>query len=371
MVCYFYFLYHLSDLLSPFQNYSSAVSSTLVIDVYTSITVMFIIMLGITDHEKALKWMVYTLIGVTVYYTWWANMAYLEGNWNQFTMNRLTGPDRSPYTDGNVFSILFVIGLPFVLFAVSNVDKKWQKLALLLIVPLIWHAMVLCASRGALLSAGISTLVAAWMIKSKSFNILLIAGFVGFMITQGGEMISRTVTTVEMAENIESAQTINPRVLSWKVGIELVKKYPILGAGPQRFLEASRFHFPGKSPHVAHNTFLNFAANIGLLAGFIFLSFFWIALRYFKSSRLQLSKAEDKFHTYVNNASFCSMIGFFVGALFLDLIIFEPFFFLLVLIISNNYIIQKKVKLAALATNLKPTYESDLAVASARRSLKY
>ncbi|MFT5996938.1 MAG: O-antigen ligase, partial [Glaciecola sp.] len=348
-----------SESLSPFQNYSSSVGSTLVMDIYTTIVIMFFIVLGIIDHEKALKWIVYTVIGVTLYYTWWANIAYFESNWSQFTQNRLRGPNGSPYKDGNIFSILFVIGLPFVLFAIYNVDKKWQKLALILVIPLIWHAMVLCASRGALLSAGVSTLAAAWMIKSKSFNVVLLAGFIGFMITQGGEMVSRTLTTVERAETKEQTETINPRILSWQVGIELIKKYPLFGAGPQRFQEASRFHFPGKSPHVAHNTFLNFASNIGLIAGFIYLSFFWLSWRMYKWNKMHLSKSQDRFHTYVNNASFCSLLGFFTGALFLDLIIFEPFFFLLIIIIANNFILKKHSTATALdekeKSNIKPS----------------
>lgn len=335
-------LYYLSDLLTPFPSYGSRIGSDLVIGIYTTIVLMFFIVLGLINHEKALKYLVWAIIAVTLYYTYWANMHYLEGNWSQFTRGRLNGPRGSPYKDGNIFSIVFVVGLPFVLFAIYQVEKTWQKVLFILAIPLIWHAMILCASRGALLSAAVSTLVAARMIKSKTFNLVLLAGGLVFLIDQGGEMLSRTVTTVQKAET-NAEEPINPRIVSWDIAFQLAKEYPILGVGPQRFLEASRFHFPGKSPHVPHNTFLNFSANMGIVAGFIYLMFFWISWKIYRWNKKALNEHPDQFHTYINKASFSSLVGFFVGSMFLDLIIFEPFYFLLLVIVANNFILKQKI----------------------------
>jgi O-antigen ligase len=334
-------VFQLSDLLSPFSTYVSRVSSTLVLDIYSTIFVMFFITLGLMNSENAVKSVIAVVVAVTIYYTYWANNAYFSGLWQLFESGRLAGPSGSPYRDGNAFSILFVIGLPFILFGIYQVDKKWQKLLLIIAIPLIWHALVLCASRGAMLSAGVSTIVAALKIRSKAFNIVLVLGFVVFVIDQGGAVISRTVETVQRAESSQDAP-INPRIVSWTVGLELIKKHPVLGVGPQRFLQASGFYFPGKSRHVAHNTFLNFAANTGLIAGFTYLSFFWIARKMYKSNKQALEKNPNKFHTYVNKAGICSLIGFFVGAIFLDLIIFEPFYLLLLILVANNFVIRER-----------------------------
>jgi hypothetical protein len=335
-------IFQFSDLLSPFQTYVSAVSSTLVLDTYSTIFIMAFIALGLMDSEKALKSVIVVLILVTLYYTYWANNAYLSSLWNFFENGRLAGPDGSPYSDGNVFSVLFVIGLPFILFAIYQVDKKWQKALFIIAIPLIWHALILIASRGALVSAGVSTLIAALLIKSKSFNIVLVLGFVIFVIDQGGEVISRTTDTLKRVESRQENTPINPRLVSWRIGLELMKKHPILGVGPQRFIQASNFYFPGKSHHVAHNTLLNFTANTGVFAGIIYLSFFWFARKMYKSNKRELEKSPNKFHTYVNKAGICSLFGFFVGALFLDLIIFEPFYLLLILLAANHFTIMNR-----------------------------
>ena len=38
------------------------------------------------------------------------------------------------------------------------------------------------------------------------------------------------------------------------------------------------------------------------------------------------------------------LVGFFVGAFFLDLIIFEPFYFILILITANYYMVKNAVE---------------------------
>jgi O-antigen ligase len=170
----------------------------------------------------------------------------------------------------------------------------------------------------------------------------LVLGFVVFLVDQGGVVLDRTKTTAESSQRSDTAP-INPRITSWKNAIGLVKMYPLLGAGPQRFLEATRVHFPATARHVAHNTFFNFAANLGIIAAFIYLSFFWIAWKMYKWNKSVLDKHGSRVNIYINKAGICSLVGFFVGSMFLDLIIFEPFFFLLLILIVNNFLLKQKV----------------------------
>jgi|GEM_PF-713278 len=350
-------IYYLSDMLTPFPIYSSSVASDLVIGIYTTIVIMFFIVLGLINHDKALKALVWMIIGTTIYYTYWANEHYLSSNWGQFSWGRLDGPTNSPYKDSNVFSVIFVIGLPFILFMIYEVEKTWQKILLILAIPLIWHAMILCASRGALVSAAVSTLFAAKMIKSKTFNIVLLCGGSLFLVTQGSQMLSRSIETVQIAQSLQENE-INPRLRSWNNAFETAKMYPILGVGPQRFLVAARVHFPETAQHVPHNTFLNFSAQLGVGAGFIYLLFFWVAWKMFRWNKKALKDHPDRFFEFVNKSSFVSLVGFFVGALFLDLIIFEPFYFLLLVIIVNNFLLKEKIaEKSVVRENLESTQQ--------------
>jgi hypothetical protein len=334
-------LYYVSDFFSPFQTPGASVSAEQVISIYFTIVLMFFIVLGLLDNEKALTGLVWIIIGVTLYYTYWANDHYFSGNWSQFHQERLRGPSRSPYADGNALSIVLVIGMPFVLLSVFQLEKKWQKLVLILTIPLIWHALILFASRGAFVAAGVSTLVASRMLNSKILNVILLVGFAAFMVKQGNTLTSRTSGTVAAANSNQEAP-INPRMASWGVGIDITLKHPFLGAGPQRFQQASRAYFPGRSPHVAHSTLFNFSSNLGIFAALTYLSFFFISWKMFRANKKALEKWPNKKLEFINKASICSLSGFFVGALFLDLIIFEPFYFLLLVIVANNFIIKNR-----------------------------
>lgn len=331
-----FIILHLSNALTPFTNYFSLVSGDLVVDTFTTIFLMYFFVLPLINREDTIKYFGYMYIFVVVYYAYWANDHYLSGNWAMFQQGRLIGPRFSPYKDGNVTSIVLTSGMAFVMFGIRYFKNKALRYGLLLSIPFIWHALILFASRGALVSAAAVTLFFALVIRSKFLNALIACGFVVMLVWQGGMLVQRTSSTVSQAQTDSSEAPLNPRLLSWSVGIDIALKYPLLGAGPQRFQYASKLLYPGKSPHVAHNTFLNFSANTGLIAGFIYLSFFYISYKQYKAVR-KWTKDKSTFD-YINLSCMGGLIGYFTGALFLDLIIFEPFYFLLILISANYYL---------------------------------
>lgn len=334
-------IFHLSNTLTPYESYFSLVSGDLVVDIFTTITIMYFFVLPLINQENTIKFFGFMFIFITVYYAYWANDHYFSGNWSMFEGGRLLGPRRSPYKDGNVTSIVLTSGLAFVMFGIRYFKQKWLKYALILTLPFIWHALILFASRGALLSAASVTLFFALVVKSKSLNIVMAIGFVAMLVYQGGMLVQRTTSTVAQAES-GGEEPLNPRLVSWSVGIGIAMEYPLLGAGPQRFQYASEQLFPGKSPHVAHNTLINFSANTGLIAGFIYLSFFWASFKQYKYVKLHV--ADNSTFDYINMSCMGGLVGFFVGAFFLDLIIFEPFYFLLILITANYYLVKNAVE---------------------------
>lgn len=339
-------IYHLSNLFTPFQTYYSLIGGDLVVSIFTTIAIMYFFVLGLLKNPQAIKYFAFIYIFVTVYYAYWANDHYLSGNWAQFTHGRLRGIVSGPYRDGNILSVVLTMGISFIMFGARYYKNTWVKVGLLATLPFIWHAIFLFASRGALLSAACVTLFFALVVKSRWLNIAMAAGFVVMLVWQGGTLTNRTSDTVNSSKgnNFElSAQEdkpINPRILSWQVGWGLALKYPILGAGPQRFQYASAKHYPNKSKHVAHNTFLNFSANTGLIAGFCYLLFFYYSYKQYRY--VKANTETESIHNYINLSCMGALVGYFVGAVFLDLIIFEPFYFILILITANYWMVRRE-----------------------------
>lgn len=320
---------HLSNWLSPYKGTWASVSPELVLSTLNSIMIMYFVLLPLCNNEKAIKYLCYVFIGCGLYYTYWANNAYLSQEWYRFVQGRLTGPVGSPYRDANTLSTLIVMTLPILVLQYFRTKSRLIKLSIILAVPLAWHALILFSSRGALLATIITLLPTALVVKSKKFNAILITSFSLFLVYQGSLLLNRTTDTIELAAtNVD--EPINPRLVSWEAGLKLIPIYPLFGAGVQRFEAATRNHFPNMTPHVAHNTFLNFAANTGLPTGLIFLILIFTSVkRYFTviSKEIELSNV----NYFATVSSSISLMGFFICSIFLDLIIFEPMYFALLL----------------------------------------
>jgi O-antigen ligase len=154
-----------------------------------------------------------------------------------------------------------------------------------------------------------------------------------------------------VAAETQPEEAIDPRVQSWQTGFGIINLYPILGVGVQRFQQATRIYFPGRPAYVAHNTFLNFAANSGLLNGIIYLWFYWLQFKRFR--RIRKTEVDPKSTmSYINNSTMVAYTGFYTGSMFLDLVIFEPFYFLLLIGMLSEHIHNKqKVKDIEVATS--------------------
>lgn len=323
-------LMHLSHQFTNYPEAPASVSPELVLSTLNSIMVMYFVLLPLCMKENALKALCYVFISAGLYYTYWANSAYLNQEWWRFVQGRLTGPYRSPYNDANVLSTLIVMTMPFIILMVYRVKSVIYKAAFLLPLPLLWHALILLSSRGALLATVVTIVALAFVIKSKKFNIAMGLAFMLFMAYQGNLLLNRTTDTFE-AHAVEVESPLNPRLVSWEAGLKLIPKYPLLGAGVQKYEAAISSHFPGMTPHVAHNTFINFSANTGLVSGIIFLGLVFIpilrAKKLIDSGELNLTNG----YHYALTSSALSLIAFFVCSMFLDLIIFEPFYLVLLI----------------------------------------
>jgi len=302
---------------------------------------MYFISLPLIDSEKALKVLALLFAGLILYYVYWSNTQYFDYNMRQFNQGRLMGPYGSPYRDENKFAMVFVTAMPFLLFGIFYFRSLILRSVFGLGLLLLWHSIILTGSRGALLSVAVATLSAYLIIKSRIFGIMLVCGLIAAVIYQGGQLRDRATNTVESAKTQTEEEAIDPRVQSWETGLGLIKLHPLLGVGVQRFQEATRIYFPGRVPYVAHNTFLNFAANSGIINGIIYLTFYWLQFKRFRMIRKSEVDPQSTM-SYVNNSTMVGYTGFYTGSMFLDLIIFEPFYFLLLLGMLTEHIHNKQ-----------------------------
>jgi len=293
------------------------------------------------DSPKKLRYLLAIYALTTIYLIYWANMQYFTANWDQFSMGRLKGPRSieggSIYEDENAFAMLFVTGLPFVYYMGYEVSRKWLRYAIWAIIPLGWHAVFLTGSRGGLLGLVVVIMLTVLKSSRKILAIPLVLSFIVFYQMQAGSTMK---DRSELISGYEGEGSAEQRLTAWNGGAGMVWAHPITGVGLGSFITALP-RFADTSPRVAHNTFIQYVAESGIIAG---LSFLMITAVFYKNSKRVMAWCrehsdhdESSVLANYNDACFVSFAGFIVSSLFLSLNTYEVFFYLL--IINNSLIV--------------------------------
>lgn len=324
------FFVNLSDWVA---SYSGGIGSETVLSIFNTTMLMYFCCLPLINNEKAVHCITLVFIVTAVYYGYDANDAYFNNQWYRFTQGRLGGPPKGAYDDNNKFALIMVIGFPFLLLGFFHYKNLMIKSLLIVGMVMSLHGIFLTGSRGALLAIGAAIFVCTRVLNFTGFkkafiNLVILGGFVFVVLSQAGGTLSRSSEIVN--SDTQSSEPVNPRIASWSVGLKLIKNHPLFGVGVMRFRMASAMEFPGESPHVAHNTFITFSAENGLVSGLLYLYTFWASFIMLR----KINKHTDKgsIYRYSANSTFAALVGFFVGAIFLDMIIYEPYYFLLMLL---------------------------------------
>ncbi|MCK4790589.1 MAG: O-antigen ligase family protein [Desulfobacteraceae bacterium] len=353
LFCFIFISYFFGPYVSSAINKSSFFNPDKVFNSATKIFLFyFCATLAINDFKK-LRFFCIIFIISTIYLIYWANLQYFTENWNQFNMGRLMGPmsidEGSIYRDENAFAMFFVTGVPFIYFMGVYVLKNWFRYVLWAIIPLGWHAIFLTGSRGGLVGLGAIIFFSLLQSKKKILSLLIIPLFIFAYQWQAGDIMKERTETIADYQGESSAEA---RLIAWRAGFKMITDYPFTGVGLSSFMSAFPF-YSYDNPRVAHNTFVQFAAESGVGAG---LSYLLIALTFFLSSRRIKKWCKDKqehpdiqWIQYSNDASTVSFSGLIVCSLFLSLNFYEIFFYLLII---NN----------SLAVLCSSTNEEDVAI---------
>lgn len=332
---------NISNMVSEF-SYDARLMQTMnpdyLVSMVNKILVFYLVAIFLIDDIKKYKVLNYLFVMIIVYYTYWANNEYFTGSASFMENGRLSGPVSANqggiYMDENAFAMLFVVGIPYLYFLGMHSRNLAVKAILLCAIPWAWHAIFLTASRMALLGVVVVSAYIAVKSKSKALVIVMCAGFVVALLWQGRALVDRVDYT--RAKSAGSAsEPVDPRIISWGVGLRMMWDHPVFGVGAGKFISAFSLYSDTR-PHVAHNTFLQWGAESGVMSGLMYLLIVYKVLRSGRE-RPEEEKVHDSFVAAGQNAVRGAMWGFFLCSMFLDLAYFETFYFLIGLhLIADN-----------------------------------
>jgi O-antigen ligase len=212
---------------------------------------------------------------------------------------------RPLYGDPNDLAYMLATTLPFTLWLTRQ--RGWRRVAALCMIAVILPTLALTFSRGAWLAiaAGVAWLV----VRERRYRtVVVVAAMIGaaplvWFITAHEQQI----TTGLSAKALAAGSNVTNRLALYRVATELTDAHPVLGVGPGNFplyvnevgggpSEAATF--------VVHNAYLEVAAELGLPALGLFLTYLVLVFR-----RASVNASPDGFDVALRVALVIAIVG--------------------------------------------------------------
>jgi len=197
------------------------------------------------------------------------------------------------YENHNDYTFMILLVMPYAYLLLRNEQARILKLVLLLIVGACTLGVLASLSRG-----GIMTLVAefAMLFWVTTRGGKRIVGLTLIAVLGAGVIIHQFAAREEnQAGNYSAEDAKTSRYELWRAAEAMIKRHPLLGVGSRRFHEYSQDYVEISHDNrgkVAHNTFLEIAADTGL-AGFG--SFMAMIFAMYKTLRLPPPEQQSEF----------------------------------------------------------------------------
>ena len=215
------------------------------------------------------------------------NLDYFQTGFSRYAYNSWG----SYGVDNNGYSILTVPLLAIALaIAFTEKDKKW-KFAFLGVAMLQIHQIMLMASRGSMIGALVSILIAVFfMPRSKTNKAIVGLAFLASAALAGPFVVDEFGSIFATGEERDSSA--ESRFYLWQAGLRITQDYPILGVGPnaaRKLVPLPQYYEGGleQSSKALHNLFFDISTGTGvpgllMFSGFLFLPL-WKCYQYRKT----------------------------------------------------------------------------------------
>ena len=197
------------------------------------------------------------------------------------------------------------------------------RVAAAIIVPLSIFAIFLTLSRGGLVSLG-AVLITAVLMAGRRRGVALTVALVAALLTIG---YFAAVAPQASKDRVTQLDGGTGRSSIWKVGWRMVEAHPVVGVGAGNFPTESvhyllapgailRADFIVDTPKVAHNSYLEVLAELGIVGLALFLAIVSYALGCALKAVKEFARTGDRSMEIISRALFIALVGLLAGDFF-------------------------------------------------------
>jgi O-antigen ligase len=232
--------------------------------------------------------------------------------------------------ESNYLALALVLLLPLLVAFARDERVRWRRLAWWVGAGVVCLEIVLTGSRGGFLGLVVVAALIVLKLARRRFAALAIAGVATvLLLTLPNPLQERLMATVgEGPDRTGANASTLVRLDILKAGVRMIVDNPITGVGLGNFKEVSG-QYGVEVPHIAHNTYLQVAAELGLPTLAAFLAVVFTTWRSLRRAQRDAAAAGNVRLRSASIALEVGIIGWAVSAAFLSAQ-FEKFFWLVV-----------------------------------------
>ena len=202
-------------------------------------------------------------------------------------------------------------------------DRPWLRGIVALGVPFCVFAILLTVSRGGMVALAAMLVVTA--VIAKRWRKVIVASAV--IVVAAGVVYFVALAPTAARERVAHPEGGTGRVDIWTVGWRMVEAHPITGVGAGNFVTSSvdyllrpgvihRADFIVDNPKVAHNTYLQLLAELGIVGLLLFLTIVASVLRFAaRAARMFLAAGDSEMAT-LSQAILIAIVGYLIASFF-------------------------------------------------------
>jgi O-antigen ligase len=252
------------------------------------------------------------------------------------------------YENQNDYSFIILMVLPFAYLYLRICQRSWQRLMVIALLLACGVGMLLSLSRGGILALMLecALIVCLTMCGRRRVMVLVALGLLG-TIAVVHQFVAREAN---QAGQYTEADSETSRYELWRAARAVFVAHPVLGVGSRRFSEYASRYAPISHDNrgkVAHNTYLEVAADTGLVGLIAFVFLLLAVLKPLRGVRLVDLKGDG-----VAEARLAALITFytFVFRALLDAKVQDwTLYFLAVVAIATSALSKKPVPVTSVA----------------------
>lgn len=264
----------------------------------------------------------------------WASQGFGFSNWG-------TGGGPGWFNNSGEFGIqmcvFFSLAVCFF-WALKEHWPFWKKVLFALFPITAVTGMISSASRGALLGGGAVMLVL--FLKSK----YKIKGTIVLLLILGVIFLAIPAEQKLRFQEAGDDRTSITRVERWEKGLEMVKRYPLLGVGYKNWEGADRRLFSGSGGY-SHNVFIECMSELGYSGLLVFnLMIFFTFINNYQTRRIvEIELGRNKFIFYMAHGLDGALVGYLVSGFFVTVLYYPYFWINLAMTVALNQVAKIKV----------------------------